>query len=130
MSRAAARHDRLEPHPGYRGGPRSYAAAGCRQNRKEGIGMRNFVCRATEALCDHGGCKKDILCIIERENEARRREADATRLLAVRAEEADIASMMLAIAKKDILDAYRKKHGKGFDKGDEALAEAAKLLLR
>jgi len=92
--------------------------------------MRNFVCPVTEALCDHGGCKKDILCIIERDNEARRREADAPCLLAARAEEADIASMMLAIAKKDILDAYRKKHGKGFDKGDEALADAAKLLLR
>src|SRR5436309_1897399 len=92
--------------------------------------MRNFVCPVTETLCEHGGCTKGSVCIIEKQNEARLREGDAHRQLAARADEADITRMMLAIAKRDILEAHRAKYGRAFDKGEEELTNKASLLLR
>ena len=91
--------------------------------------MRNFVCAVTEVHCDRGECKKGVLCILEKEHEIRRRESEAPRRLAARKEEADVASMMLAIAKKDVLDAFRAKHGKQFNEREEVLAELANRLL-
>ena len=98
----------------------------------------NLMCPATEEPCEEGVCTKDVrtkdvLCIIEKREEIRRREADAranaARLLAAREAEAQVESMILAIAKERVLDAYQAKYGRRFAYSEEELTRLARLFL-